>query len=421
MTSAMMLHTVLILMGVFAMHSLSAADAPTSTLVISETDTTLDNFDKFFNILEEQGHNLDFISAFSPELRLRDISGALLYENAVLIVDGVEEFGGNLSAAEVVSFFDAGGNIFLITSSGHGDAVVDLASELGFDIDEAGSNVVDFERQLDSDPTLVQSYRIADVPVAIGDKRNKTFLYHGVAVSIKEENPLPFELIVGGPASYSYNLADTIEDYPFSVGRSTVLAGAIQGRNNARAVILGSIDAISNSLINDKRGDNGELISSLLRWSFGNMGKIHITWSMSTSENVFITSETTQICIVVHTNSNSADIGTLFTDIGLEIKMLDYFERHQLTTSSDEQNKLCAVVKLPNSSGTYQLSARHSRFGYSFLNNSEKVLIRNRPISGELVQMIYAFSITFLLLFGFISAIWVLTTTVEHNTKLKQN
>ena len=39
-----------------------------------------------------------------------------------------------------------------------------------------------------------------------------------------------------------YRIAAEIEDYPAAVGRSTVLMGVLQTRNNARVLLSGSID-----------------------------------------------------------------------------------------------------------------------------------------------------------------------------------
>lgn len=59
------------------------------------------------------------------------------------------------------------------------------------------------------------------------------------------ENPLVLPLLHASSTSYSYNPDDPVDDYPLAVGTNTLLIAALQARNNARVVFVGSIDFFS--------------------------------------------------------------------------------------------------------------------------------------------------------------------------------
>ena len=59
------------------------------------------------------------------------------------------------------------------------------------------------------------------------------------------ENPLVLPLLHASSTAYSYQPDLQIDDYPLAVGTNTLLVAALQARNNARVVFVGSIDFFS--------------------------------------------------------------------------------------------------------------------------------------------------------------------------------
>jgi oligosaccharyltransferase complex subunit beta len=55
----------------------------------------------------------------------------------------VEEVGGRVSVAEIASFIDAGGNVLVTGGQNLGEAIRDLATEVGFEFDDGGTAVID--------------------------------------------------------------------------------------------------------------------------------------------------------------------------------------------------------------------------------------------------------------------------------------
>lgn len=56
------------------------------------------------------------------------------------------------------------------------------------------------------------------------------------------ENPLTLDIAAAAPTAYSANPDVPIEEYPHAVGKSTLLIGGLQARNNARVLLVGSLD-----------------------------------------------------------------------------------------------------------------------------------------------------------------------------------
>ena len=59
-------------------------------------------------------------------------------------------------------------------------------------------------------------------------------------------------------------------------GTTITLAAGVQGLNNARAVIVGSLHFFSNELVEMRGYGNKEVIADLLRWVFRKKGIIKV-------------------------------------------------------------------------------------------------------------------------------------------------
>ena len=59
------------------------------------------------------------------------------------------------------------------------------------------------------------------------------------------DNPLVLSVLHASSTSYSYQPDAAVDDYPLAVGTNTLLVAALQARNNARVVFVGSLDFFS--------------------------------------------------------------------------------------------------------------------------------------------------------------------------------
>lgn len=177
----------------------------------------------------------------------------------------MEEFGGALSVDTITDFIDGGGNVLVAGSSQSGDALRELASECGFEIDEEGSAVIDhlnydvsdngYHTKIIADPST-----LIDAPVIVGNKNIQPLLYQGTGLIADMDNPLILRLLTASSSAYSYNPQNSIKDYPHAVGKNTLLIAGLQARNNARVVFSGSLyffsDEAFTSSIQKAQGNN---------------------------------------------------------------------------------------------------------------------------------------------------------------------
>ncbi|THD18364.1 Dolichyl-diphosphooligosaccharide--protein glycosyltransferase 48 kDa subunit, partial [Fasciola hepatica] len=82
--------------------------------------------------------------------------------------------------------------------------------------------------------------------IIIGNASKSGLLYRGVGISSDPANPLLMSVLRASRTAYSYSPSKSVTDYPNSVGTNTHLIVALQARNNARVLFLGSLDFLSN-------------------------------------------------------------------------------------------------------------------------------------------------------------------------------
>ena len=69
--------------------------------------------------------------------------GVNIYRSVLILAPSIEDFGGKVTSANLIEFMDNGGTIFIATDTTVGDVLRDVAAEVGMEIDEAGTRVID--------------------------------------------------------------------------------------------------------------------------------------------------------------------------------------------------------------------------------------------------------------------------------------
>lgn len=144
------------------------------------------------------------------------------------------------------------------------------------DFDKKGSQVIDhfaFDVAADShlDHTAILASNAVKSQVILGDYMSNAqpVLYKGIGLSVDEANILAVTVLSGNPSTYSATSKDIV-DYPENAGSDVILVAALQGRNNARVVVTGSIDMFSNNFLKANKGTGNEVFcTELARWNFG--------------------------------------------------------------------------------------------------------------------------------------------------------
>ena len=235
----------------------------------------------------------------------------------------------------------------------------------------------------------------------------KPVLYHGIGLTVGDDNILAVPVLKGNPSSYSAITTKPLGDSIESAGDNTVLITAIQGRNNARIIVSGSIDLFSNKLFGTKNVTGNQVFSQeLSKWGLGESGVLRfrdITHFRSDGvppdvilhekerpdlpHSLYPDPEITRNSLVyrikdeivykmiVEEYHDNAWHPFSTNDMQMEFVMLDPYVRK--TMVSDPQTGIfTALFTAPDSYGIFKFRVLYRRLGYSVLHAETQVSIR---------------------------------------------
>ncbi|KAK7476524.1 hypothetical protein BaRGS_00032204 [Batillaria attramentaria] len=369
------------------------ASAGKRTLVLVDNWSIRESHSIFFRNLRDAGFELTFKTADDAGLALIKY-GEFLYDNLVIFSPSVEEFGGNVDVPAITNFIDGGGNVLVAASSDIGDPLRELATECGVEFDEEKTAVIDHLNYDVSDQgkhTLIVAdpANLIDAPMIVGKKGKSPFLFRGVGMVSDPENPLVLNILRASSTAYSHNPVEKIEEFPHAVGTNTLLIGALQARNNARVVFVGSLDFFSDEFFqspvqNANKGDrfpvsgNQELALNLARWVFHQKGVLRVG---KVSHHLKGEKEPGPAYIINQDIDYSIEIEELVngewrpfegSDVQLEFVRIDPFIR---TTLKRKDGKFYTSFTLPDVYGVFQFRVDYNRVGYTHLFSTTQVSV----------------------------------------------
>ncbi|XP_003701131.2 dolichyl-diphosphooligosaccharide--protein glycosyltransferase non-catalytic subunit Ost48 [Megachile rotundata] len=374
---------------------LKIVNAGGPTLVLLDNLAIKETHSIFFKSLQDSGYTLTFKLADDANLLLSKY-GEYLYKHLIIFAPSVEEFGGALSVEAITDFIDGGGNVLVAGSSQSGDALHELASECGFEIDEEGSAVIDhlnydvsdngYHTKIVADPS-----NLIDAPVIVGSKDVKPLLYQGTGLIADVENPLILRLLTASSSAYSYNPQNPIKEYPHAVGKNTLLIAALQARNNARVVFSGSLyffsdEAFTSSIQKAQDGQkyeksgNEAVATMIARWVFKENGVIrvaavhHHRVGESEPPAAYTIMDDVVYSIDVQKLSGDKWVPYETNDLQLEFVRIDPFIR--MTMKPVGNGRYEARFKIPDVYGVYQFKVDYTRIGLTHLYSTTQVSVR---------------------------------------------
>ncbi|KAL1494733.1 hypothetical protein ABEB36_010281 [Hypothenemus hampei] len=372
------------------------AKAQGNTLVLLDNQVIKETHSLFFKSLQDRGYSLVFKIADDASLNLSKY-GEYLYENLIIFAPSVVEFGGNLNVDTVTQFIDNGGNVLVAGSEVTGDVLRELASEVGFEVDEEGAFVIDHLNYDISDEgqhtkLVISSENLIDAPVIIGSKKGiAPLLYQGTGILVDSENPLVLPLITADSTAYSYQPDHPIKEYPHAIGRDTVLIAGLQARNNARVVFSGSISFFSDEYFTSsvqralgglkaEKSGNQDVATAISQWVFKEHGRLrvksvqhHKAGEKTPPQDYTIMDDVVyKIGIEIYDNGKWTAFSA--NDVQLEFVRIDPFVR---TTLKNNGNGIYeAKFKIPDVYGVYQFKVDYDRVGYTRLYSTTQVSVR---------------------------------------------
>lgn len=353
-------------------------------------------FHNIINLLLDREFKLTFKLADDAGLVLSKY-GEYLYQNLIIFAASTEEFGGSISVEVITQFIDDGGNVLVAGSSVSGEAIRDLASEVGFEIDEENASVIDhlnYDILADSGDhtTIVASPKnLIDSEIIIGSKKVNPMLYRGTGIIADRENSLVLPLLTADSTAYSYNPDAAIKEYPHAVGKGTILIAALQARNNARVVFSGSLYFFSDEAfmsqvrkVGDTQGfeqsGNLQVATSIGKWVFKETGEIRVKSVKHHKEGEkeapasYTITEPVVYTLEVEELIDSKWKPFVANDIQLEFVRIDPFVR--VTLKAIGGGKYQAKYKIPDVYGVYQFKVDYDRVGLTRLYSTTQVSVR---------------------------------------------
>jgi oligosaccharyltransferase complex subunit beta len=377
------------LFSVLFVSGLAAAD--NRVLVLLENLTVKETHSIYFKSLQESGLELTYKVADDSSLHIKKY-GQFLYDHIIVFSPSVEEFGGDLSAEAITEFIDEGGNILVAGSSNIGEVLREVASEVGFEVDDEGTAVIDhlnYDAKDQGKHTLV----VADPKNLVKSDKivggvSSPLLYRGVGLLVDHENPLVLEILTGSSTSYSHNPDTPIKEFPHAVGKQTVLIAGLQARNNARVIFSGSFEFFSDEFFTSKvepvtgtaqASGNKDLALSLTKWCFKQSGVLkvdsvsHNKAGESKEPGHYTIKDDAVYTIVVKELVNGKWVGYDGKDMQMEFVRIDPFVR--ITLDNQKDGKMVGKFKVPDTYGVYQFKVNYHRVGYTRVYTTTQISV----------------------------------------------
>ena len=378
--------------------TVEASNNGKKTLVLLENLSIRETHSVFFSDLKSRGYQLTFKMADDANLALSKY-GEYLYDNLIIFAPSVEEFGGSIDVNTITDFIDNGeGNVLVATSNEVGDILRDLGMEVGLELDERRTSVIDhlnYDVKDRGDHTLlvVDPANVINSNLIVGTKSTTPCLFRGLGMTADPDNPLVLEIMTGSTTSFSYFPDDNISEYPHAVGKSTLLIAGLQARNNARVIFSGSIDFFSNEFFavsvrkaisgakEFERSHNHAFATALSKWVFKETGVLrvgqvkHNRVGEKQPPSAYTVEDQVHYVIEIQELVNGEWVPFNARDVQMEFFRIDPFVRLYMNKTTNKKF-YGADFKLPDVYGVFQFKVDYNRIGYTHLFSTTQVSVR---------------------------------------------
>lgn len=364
------------------------------TLVLVDSWSLRETHSIFFRMLRDRGFELTFKTADDSSLALIKY-GEFLYDHLIIFSPSVDEFGGSVDVAAITNFIDNGGNVLVAASSSIGDPLREIATECGVEFDEEKTSVIDHLNYDVSDGgkhtmIVADPSNLINAPMIVGKSNTAPILFQGVGMTADSENPLVLHVLHAASTAYSFNPNNKIDEFPHAVGKNTLLIAALQARNNARVVFVGSLDFFSDQYFTSsvqkasqdkvyEKSGNQELAANLAEWVLKMRGVLragavsHHIVNDDTPPPAYTILDQVEYSIQIEEFSNGKWQPFKANDVQLEFVRIDPF----VCSTLKEKNGIFSTrFKLPDVYGVYQFRVDYNRMGFTHLFSLTQVSVR---------------------------------------------
>lgn len=391
--------TILSLLLLTTTHSLSFSPEKPSDrriLVLLDDFAIRSSHSLFFSSLQSRGYDLDFKLADDPKIALQRY-GQFLYDGLVVFAPSIERFGGSINQAAVLEFVDSGRDLILALDANASDLIREIAVECGVDFDDdAAAMVIDHTNyalsDAEGDHTLIASDEFIKSDVILGNKKIEApVLFEGIGHSLNPSNNLVLKVLSASPAAYSANPSSKLSNAPMLTGSSISLVSVVQARNNARALISGSLKMFGDRFFRsgvqkagsstgyDKSG-NEQFVTELSKWIFHERGHLkavnvkHHKVGQTDEPSMYRITDDLEYSVEVYEWSGTSWEPYVADDVQVQFYMMSPYVLKTLST--DKKGLYYTSFKVPDVYGVFQFKVEYQRLGYTSLSLSKQIPVR---------------------------------------------
>jgi len=286
-------------------------------------------------------------------------------------------------------------NVLVVGSSEIGKPIADIASECSVEFDEEQTFVIDHLNYNASDAegqhTLlaVEPTNVVNAKIIFPKKIEAPILYKGVGQDIEEDSSLLFCVLHADETSYSFSPEEKIEELHVA-GRKTCLISALQARNNARVIFVGSIQLFSNAYFTAPvqknsgksyaKSGNSDFSTQLVEWLFQERGILraanvkHHRQGEKEAPHTYTIKDQVEYSVDIQEWNGKDWIPFLADDVQLEFRMLDPYVR--TTLKHNKNGKYQTSFMLPDVYGVFTFKIEYIRHGYGTLTSITRTPVR---------------------------------------------
>lgn len=185
----------------------------------------------------------------------------------------VAALGGKIDVQAILDFIDSGKNVILGLSSEVSESMRTLAAEVGVEVDEKGSAVYDHFHAA-GEATTIYSSQVIDAPIIVGASKPKPVTFKGVAHAVAGDSELVTVVLSAEATAYSHDPRKPMLEPPNLIaGKAVSLLSVVQARNNARVMVAGSVDMLTDGHFSSSSGNQQVCVGAAV-WTFQGAGAI---------------------------------------------------------------------------------------------------------------------------------------------------
>ena len=248
------------------------------TLILIDNLLLHTTHSRFFADLKAAGHTVtiklareDAISA--GHIRLQK-DKAYLYDNLILMCTSMVDIPV-VKTFNIKKFFDDGNNVFFMADLDISSYFRKLANEFGFKFAAQGEYLIDYKNALKrTSPNVFKVRQFRDISF-LAEGVEGDLVFNGIGLGVTHFDNQQITVFARGnmhTAAISYN-ENKAKVYG-KMGKHNVLVLGVQGFDNARVVVSGSLDLFSNELYEKSGGANRQFGLNLVDWLAGVRGVV---------------------------------------------------------------------------------------------------------------------------------------------------